>query len=156
MKKGRNTALAVVWVAALACSLPHDAEDSLKHITNGTMRVGVSTNSPWVAMSGDTIAGYEGAIVGELARELHSRIEARPGAESVLLEQLHDRKLEMVVGGLTSDSRWKRDVALTKRYHTDKQGKQHVLALPPGENGWLVRVEEYLHANEARLKAIPE
>ena len=148
--------ITVLCFAALGCSLPRDADDSLAHIQNGSMRVGVSNNPPWVATSGDTIAGYEGVIVGELARQLHSRIETHPGAESVLLEQLHDRKLDVVVGGLTSDSRWKRDVALTKGYHKDREGKEHVLALPPGENRWLVRVEEYLHDNEPRLKAIPE
>ena len=156
MKPGRNSAFAALCVAAIGCSLPHDAEDSLSHIKNGSMRVGVSTNPPWVATAGDTISGYEGTIVGELAHQLHSRIEAHPGAESVLLQQLHDRKLDMVVGGITSDSRWKKDVALTRAYHKDRGGKQHVLALPPGENAWLVRVEEYLHDNEARLKAIPE
>lgn len=156
MKPDRNSVLIALCVAAIGCSLPHDADDSLAHIKNGSMRVGVSINVPWAATSGDSIVGYEGTIVSELARQLHSRVEAHPGAESVLLQQLHDRKLDMVVGGITSDSRWKKDVALTKAYHKDREGKQHVLALPPGENGWLVRVEEYLHDNEARLKAVPE
>ena len=146
----------VIALSFTACDLPHDAEGTLSHVQNGSLRVGVSDNEPWVAVAGDTISGYEGVIVGELARQLHSRIEAHPGAESVLLEELKDRKLDLVVGGLTDDSRWKKELALTKPYHTDREGKKHVLALPPGENDWLVRVEEYLHDNEARLKAIPE
>jgi polar amino acid transport system substrate-binding protein len=152
-----NTAfLITVALAAIGCGIPRDADDSLSRIQNGSMRVGVSSNPPWVAVSGDTIAGYEGTMLAELARQLQSRIETRVGAESVLLEALHDRKLDVVVGGLTADSRWKKDVALTRPYHKDKEGKEHVLALPPGENRWLVRVEEYLHDNEARLKGIPE
>jgi len=148
--------LAALCIAAIGCSLPRDADDSLSRIENGSMRVGVSPNPPWVAISGDTLAGYEATILSELSHQLHSRIEMHPGAESVLLQPLHDRKLDIVVGGLTSDSRWKADVALTKGYHKDSEGKQHVLALPPGENRWLVRVEEYLHDNDARLRAIPK
>ena len=156
MNSAYRRCLATVSVVALGCNLPRDADNSLSRIENGSMRVGVSANPPWVAISGDTLAGYEGTMVRDLARQLHSRVEVHPGAESVLLQQLHDRKLDVVVGGLTSDSRWKADVALTRGYHKDKEGKEHVLALPPGENRWLVRVEEYLHDNDARLSAIPE
>jgi polar amino acid transport system substrate-binding protein len=147
---------AALCVLALGCDLPLDAEGTFDRVHNGEMRVGVSSNDPWINVIGDSVSGYEGTMVAELAGELHSRITVHPGAESVLLEELHDRKLDLVIGGLTSDSRWKKDVALTRPYHTDRQGKKHVLALPLGENQWLVRVEEYLHDNEARLKAIPE
>jgi polar amino acid transport system substrate-binding protein len=156
MTSRQTSFLVGLSLAVLGCSLPRDTEHTLAHIENGSMRVGVSSNPPWVAASGDSITGYEGTMVSDLARQLHSRVEAFPGAESVLLEELHDRKLDVVVGGLTSDSRWKKDVALTRPYHKDKEGKEHVLALPPGENRWLVRVERYLHDNDARLKAIPE
>jgi polar amino acid transport system substrate-binding protein len=142
--------------AILACNFPHDADGTLSRINNGVMRVGVSGNEPWTAFSGDSISGYEASIVGDLARQMHASIEVHSGAESTVLQQLHERKLDLVIGGLSNDSPWKQKIALTRPYHTDKDGKQHVLALPPGENSWLVRVEEYLHENELRLKAIPE
>jgi len=120
------------------------------------MRVGVSADSPWVVQSGGAVGGYEARMVVELADQLHSRIETYPGSESELLEKLHKQNLDIVIGGLTDDSPWKKSLALTRPYHEDKEGKKHVLALPPGENAWLLRVERYLHENEQRLKAIPE
>lgn len=145
-----------LFLISFGCGLPRDSEGTLHRVRNGTMRVGVSSNAPWVMAVDSGFSGYEATMVGELARDLNSRIEVHSGAESVLLEDLHNRKLDVVVGGLTADSRWKKDVALTTPYHTDREGKKHVLALPLGENQWLVRVEEYLRDNEARLKAIPE
>jgi ABC-type amino acid transport substrate-binding protein len=147
---------AALAVACLACDLPHDPDGTLERVQNGVLRVGVAANAPWIALDGTRPTGYEGAMLQDLAGQLHSSIELHPGAESVLLEELRDRKLDLVAGGLTADSPWKRDVAMTNPYHKDRQGKQHVLAVAPGENRWLVRVDRYLHDNERRLEAIPE
>ena len=120
------------------------------------MRVGVSADSPWVVNSGTAVAGYEARMMVELATQLNSRIETEAGSESELLEKLHKQHLDIVIGGLTDGSPWKKALALTRPYHEDREGKKHVLALPPGENDWLLRVERYLHENEQRLKTIPE
>ncbi|HEY4670468.1 MAG TPA: transporter substrate-binding domain-containing protein [Gemmatimonadaceae bacterium] len=139
-----------------ACGLPHDAEGTLPRVQNGVMRVGISADSPWVVQAGGSVSGYEAQIVTQLAAQLHSRIETHAGSESELLEKLHKQNLDIVIGGLTDDSPWKKSLALTRPYHEDREGKKHVLALPPGENAWLLTVERYLRDNEERLKAIPE
>jgi polar amino acid transport system substrate-binding protein len=142
-----------IW---LGCSLPRDADGTLDRVKNGVIRIGVAPNGPWVGLSGGQLSGYEGTIAAELAKQLNASLQVHPGAESTLLEQLHERKLDLVIGGLTADSPWKQQVAMTTPYHRDKGGKDHVLALAPGENKWLVRVDRYIHDNEQRLKAIPE
>ena len=141
---------------ALACGLPRDADGALDKIRDGTLRVGIAENPPWVVVSGPAVSGIEPLITADLARRLNARVKTVYGSETLLLESLHRRELDIVVGGFTEDSPWQRDVAFTKPYHEDRQKRKHVLALPPGENAWLMQVETYLHDNEARLKALPE
>jgi polar amino acid transport system substrate-binding protein len=151
-----TTIAAIVAVTLLSCSLPRDADGTLQHVQNGALRLGVADDSPWVVVQNRNASGYEPTMVSELAGQLHARIETTHGSEAQLLEKLHDRKLDIVIGGFTSDSPWKTQVAFTKPYHKDASGKDHVLALPPGENAWLVRVEQFLHENEQKLAAIPQ
>jgi ABC-type amino acid transport substrate-binding protein len=150
----RTSLLAFFLVAA--CGLPKDADGALDKIRNGTLRVGIAQNPPWVVVTGAEVSGIEPQLVADLARQLNSRVKNVYGSETLLLEGLHRRELDVVIGGFTADSPWKRDVALTKPYHEDRNKRQHVLALPPGENAWLMQVEKFLHDNEAKLKALPE
>jgi polar amino acid transport system substrate-binding protein len=143
-------------LGAVACGLPRDADHTLDHITGGTMRVGVVDHAPWARASEHDVAGIEPSLVADLARELHARPQWRRGAESELLRALHDRELDIVVGGLTADSPWRTEVALTRPYEGGSDAK-HVLAVAPGENAWLLRVERYLEthgeATVARMSA---
>ena len=146
----------VVLALFSACGIPRDSDGALKRIQNGTLRVGVADDPPWVIVQDSSVSGIEPTLVTELARELNAKIETVHGSETRLLEGLHRRELDIVIGGFTQDSPWKRDVAFTRPYHDDKDGRKHVLALPPGENGLLMRVEQFLHDNETRLKGLPE
>jgi ABC-type amino acid transport substrate-binding protein len=140
----------------LGCGIPRDSDGALKRIQNGTLRVGVADDPPWVVVQDTSVSGIEPTLVTELARQLNARVETVHGSETRLLEGLHRRELDIVIGGFTQDSPWKRDVAFTRSYHDDKDGRKHVFALAPGENGLLMRVEQFLHQNESRLKGLPE
>jgi ABC-type amino acid transport substrate-binding protein len=118
----------------------------MDHIQGGVVRVGVVEHPPWAVASARGVSGVEPTLVADLARQLHARPAWRLGAESELLEALHDRKLDIVVGGLTSDSPWKSEVALTRPYEGGDDAK-HVLAVAPGENAWLMHVERYLETH---------
>jgi polar amino acid transport system substrate-binding protein len=144
------------FVLAAGCGLPRDADGSLEKIRNGTLRVGLAQSPPWVVVNGNEVTGIEPLLVADLARQLNSKIKPVYGSESLLLKSLHRGELDIVVGGFTEGSPWKREVAFTKPYHEDSHKEKHVIALPPGENAWLMHVETYLHQNEAKLQAIPE
>jgi ABC-type amino acid transport substrate-binding protein len=139
-----------------SCGLPRDADGALSHIQHGVIRVGVADNPPWVAVADTDASGIEPTMIAELAGALQAKIKTVHGSETRLMESLHRRELDVVIGGFTDDSPWKKEIALTTPYHEDRQGRKHVLALPPGENRWLMRVEKYLHENDARLRALPE
>jgi polar amino acid transport system substrate-binding protein len=74
---------------------------------------------PWVTDSAGQVRGLEGALVAELARELGATPEWVRGPESPLLEALHRRELDLVIGGFTDDTPWRDRVALTASYYTD-------------------------------------
>ncbi|HUQ98850.1 MAG TPA: transporter substrate-binding domain-containing protein, partial [Gemmatimonadaceae bacterium] len=98
---------------ATACGLPKDADGALDKIRNGTLRVGIAANPPWVVVNGAEVSGVEPQLVTDLARQLNAQIKNVYGSETLLLEGLHRRELDVVIGGFTADSPWKREVALT-------------------------------------------
>ena len=210
---------------SFACGLPRDADGTLRRVTGGTMRVGVVEHPPWTKLTpGGGAGGLEAALMAELARELGARVEWVRGPESSLLEALQLRELDVVIGGFTDATPWKKQVAFTKPFYTDtivvgqppgmppvrtlerrpvavKAGEptaayvrkkggipmpvpdlghvvgllaaptwqlawyglvpagitlheaRHVIAAPPGENAWLVRIEQAIRQRKA---VIPE
>jgi polar amino acid transport system substrate-binding protein len=138
-------------ILAVACDLPRDSDGTLDRIRGGTMRVGFVVDTPWTTDSAGAVGGIESGIVRSLARELNSRVSWVRGNEHELLTALQDRELDLVIGGLNDRSPWSKQVAFTRPYYTDTvrivaapREQRHVLATSPGENAWLVRVEEML------------
>lgn len=147
----------VTLTAAAACSgpLPYDPDGSLDRITGGTVRVGVSENPPWTEIDDDGVSGREVDLVTGFATEHDATVEWTPGAESQLVEAMSDEQLDVVIGGLTADSPWQSEVALTREYTEDVTADgdtiRRVTAAPLGENALLVALETYLaHTGEAR------
>ena len=218
--------LVVAGVGAGCDQLPRDAGGTLKRVRGGTMRVGVVEHPPWTTLTpGGGAGGLEGALMAELARELGARVQWVRGPESSLLEALRLRELDVVIGGFTDATPWKKEVAFTKPFYTDtivvgqppgmaplrkldrqmvsvqageptasyvrKRGgvpiqvpelghalglvaaptwqlewyglqpagvtlheARHVIAAPPGENAWLMRIEEAIRARKAVIPAL--
>jgi polar amino acid transport system substrate-binding protein len=119
------------------------------------MRVGLVVDTPWVTDSANGAGGVEGRLAHVIADELEARIEWHHGGESRLLERLHRRELDLVIAGLTADSPWARKVALSRPYHRDTEGREHVVAVAPGENAFLVRVERILRRQRSRVPVMP-
>ena len=143
--------LALVTVLASGCgsSFPKDTDGSLDRITGGALRVGVSENPPWTEVSDDGgVTGREVDLVAGFAQQQDADLEWTPGAESELIMAMARGDLDVVVGGLTSDSPWEKEVALTRSYAQevtpDGDTEQMVMATPLGENALLVALETYL------------
>jgi polar amino acid transport system substrate-binding protein len=138
-------------LAVTACDLPRDSDGTLDRIHDGTMRVGVVVDTPWTTDSSGVAGGIEGGIVQSLARSLNARVSWKRGQQDYLLTSLQHREIDLVIGGLTADSPWSKQVAFTRPYFTDtvevagsSKPRQHVLAASPGENAWLMRIEQLL------------
>jgi polar amino acid transport system substrate-binding protein len=105
----------------LGCDFPHDQRGTLQHIASERrIRVGLVENKPWVARSpnGDP-SGVEVELVKSFAAELGAAPEWRWENEADAMEALIDRELDIVLGGLTEQTRWKDEVGLSSSYFTD-------------------------------------
>jgi len=133
---------------------PRDPQDTTDNARRGTVRVGVTENPPWTILRGGP-CGPEPALAMEFARTLGSKVRWERGSESVLLERLEKFELDIVIAGLTTETPWKSRIGTTIPYltaDTDADGRpeEHIMAVPPGENGWLSRLDRFLHASKRR------
>lgn len=119
---------AVLLLSAAACSFPRDADGTTDRVRNGTLRVGVVVDTPWVTDSAGTVGGVEVGLVNELARGLHATPRWVRGSEPALMESLKGREVDLVIGGVTAKVPWAREVAFTRPYYTDTL----VIGAPPG------------------------
>ena len=118
-------ALLVLSLPLPACQWPRDAEGTLDRVTGGTLRVGLVEAEPWVVLDDDEPDGVEVRLVEELAGRLDTEVEWVQGSESALMDALHVRAVDLVVGGLDSSAPW-HPASLTRHYLTTTP----VLAVP--------------------------
>jgi polar amino acid transport system substrate-binding protein len=145
--------LSITFVCLLAAgcglTIPADPEKTLERVTGSTMRVGVSPNPPWTDISeAGEPSGSEVDLVREFAGTLQAQVEWVVGGEQPLIAALERGELELVIGGLTSDTPWTEKAAITKPYAEtrDPEGKRKklVMAAPMGENEFLLTLEKFL------------
>jgi polar amino acid transport system substrate-binding protein len=120
-----------VGLALLAgCQYPRDPQGTLDQVEGGTMRVGVIDDPPWASLAPDgEPRGVEPELVRQFAAELDAEIEWIEGPAADLVEAMRGFQIDLLIGGLTRDSRYSNDVALTRPYvDTEIQ-----FATPPGE-----------------------
>jgi polar amino acid transport system substrate-binding protein len=111
--------VAVALALILAgCGIPRDPEGTLERVDGGVMRVGVTEAPPWVELSAQEPDGIEVRLVEQFAEELDARIEWVEGSEQELFGALKERDLDLVIGGLTSDTPWSAEAAVTHPYLT--------------------------------------
>jgi ABC-type amino acid transport substrate-binding protein len=154
----RLLALAVLALAGAlaACELPRDPRHTLAQVRSRPLRVGVAEAPPWVTRdaSGEP-SGLEVEVVRELAAALGTTVDWRWADPERRLQELHEHRLDLVVAGLTTETPWKKRLGLTRPYFVEPGSppREHVLAVPPGENAWLLHVERALQDRKARVAA---
>ena len=160
MNRLRRAAVVALAVATAGCQVPRDVEGTLDRVEGGgTLRVGVSEHEPYVSLDRPEPGGVEVRLLEDFARGLRARIEFVRGGEEELVGELREGELDVVVGGITKRSPWKKEVAPTRPYATthetvgDKQQTdRHVMLTRNGENALLVRLERYLLDREAPIR----
>jgi polar amino acid transport system substrate-binding protein len=110
-------ALLMAVLAAAGCQYPRDPDGTLNRVEGGVMRVGVTESDPWVRLDGDRpTGGAEVELARRFARDLGARIEWVPGSEEALVDAAKEGQVDLILAGLTTKSRWKKDVAFTRPY----------------------------------------
>jgi polar amino acid transport system substrate-binding protein len=102
---------------AAGCQYPRDPDGTLNRVEGGVMRVGVTAADPWVLLEGDEPSGgVEVELARRFARDVGARIEWVHGSEEELVDAAKEGQVDLILAGLTSKSRWKKDVAFTRPY----------------------------------------
>jgi polar amino acid transport system substrate-binding protein len=123
--------LLLVAIAVAGCQYPRDPDGTLNRVEDGVMRVGVTEADPWVVLEGDRpVGGAEVELARRFARDVGARIEWVQGSEEELVDAAKEGQIDLILGGLTSKSRWKKDVAFTRPYVETRT----VVGVPAGES----------------------
>ena len=145
----------LVLTLVAGCHFPDDPNGTLDRVQNGRLRAGLSAREPWSRVVAGKPAGPEAELVEQLAAELNAQVDWTVGSETDLMTGLRQGNLDLAIGGFTDDTPWKDRVALTRPYlkldangHTEK----HVIVIAPGENRWLMRVEQFLAGKGDRVR----
>jgi polar amino acid transport system substrate-binding protein len=112
----RRLAVCLALLGFVACDIPRDPDGTLERVSRGTLRVGITENDPWVIVDGDP-TGVEVTLVEGFAEQLESEVEWVVGNEADLIGALERRELDLVIGGITSDTPWAQQAAITAQYH---------------------------------------
>ena len=112
-----TVALLLAALVAPACQYPRDPDGTLDRVEGGVMRVGVTESDPWVLLDGEEPeGGAEVELARRFARDVGARIAWVQGSEEELVDAAKEGQVDLILGGLTSKSRWKKDVAFTRPY----------------------------------------
>jgi polar amino acid transport system substrate-binding protein len=153
-------AIATAALALAACQFPRDVEGTLDRVRDGgTLRVGVSESEPYVVLDGRRPSGVEVRLLEDFARRLGARVRYVRGGEESLVEQLAEGELDVVAGGITARSPWKKEAAPTRPFATTHERvadkdvtDRHVMLTRNGENAFLVELERYLLARKDQIR----
>jgi len=80
------------------------------------VRVGLVEHPPWVVRTSGEPAGVEVDLVRNFASELATTTEWHWGGEQEQMEALERFQLDLVIGGLTDQTPWRKYVGLTSSY----------------------------------------
>jgi polar amino acid transport system substrate-binding protein len=142
-------ALLVLPFSRGAGGFPRDPEGTSDRVHGGTLRVGLVENRPWVVRENDAPGGIEGDLVRKLAQELGAKPEWHWSGEQAHMEALERFELDLVVGGITKQTPWKKTVGLTDTFF-----EKHVWATAPGENAFIKLLDEFLSRHRAEITSI--
>lgn len=147
-RPARALALALLSVSVLtACaSVPADPQGTLERVTGGTLHAGASPSAGLVTDAEGRPTGPLVDLVEGFADDIDADVEWTVGSEEDLVNGLESGDLEVVAGGMTSDTPWMDRAGMTRGYPgiAGADGREIVLFVPLGENALLSALETYL------------
>ncbi len=140
----RSIVVLCALVLLCGCGIPRDPEGTLERASGGTLLAGMIPHEPWASAAGSTPEGIEVELIEAFAAEIGAEVQWFEGAESELFEALHEGRLDLVVGGIVSDSPFQKDAALTHPYLVMRTvvGFPHESGDDPNIQGREVAVQE--------------
>lgn len=142
----RRPWLLIALLALCACGpYPRDPEDTLEDVRGGILRVGAVEGPQVMQRSDGGAVGPEAELVEGFARSIDARVEWTWLAPEEALERLERFELHLVAAGLKKGSPWGGRIGMSRPWRGSGDTAR-VLAVPPGENGFLVALDRFIEA----------
>jgi len=137
---------AVLLLTGCGIRVPTDPGGSLDRVQGTVLRAGASLEPGLVEIDGRDVSGPLAALVADFARTQDAEVDWTVGSEESLVVALEEGRLDVVVGGMTSDTPWADRVGVSRGYRgiTGADGRELVLLVPLGENRLLSALETFL------------
>ncbi|PVE23333.1 hypothetical protein DC522_16490 [Microvirga sp. KLBC 81] len=126
------------------CDLPRDPEETLEAVRGQELRVGV--------LKFGENAEKDRPIVERLAASLEAKLVYVEGDAHALFEDLKRGHLHLVIGGVPETTPFEKELGLSKPVgplHGAREEEDRVIAVRPGENAFLLRVNQAIEAAKA-------
>ncbi|KKX99476.1 hypothetical protein AAY78_01785 [Microbacterium sp. Ag1] len=127
-------------------TVPADPDGTLSTVSGGELRVGTAPDGDLVHVDGGAPSGSIVDLVDEFASSIDAETDWTVASEETLVSMLEDGELDLIAGGITSDTPWV-DKAGVSRGYTQIQGangREIVMLVPLGENAFLTKLETFL------------
>jgi hypothetical protein len=134
----------LIGSALAGCDLPRDPEETLEMVRGQELRVGV------LKFHGNS--EKDRPVVERLATSLGSKPVYVEGDAHMLFEDLKRGNLHLVIGGVPESTPFKAELGLSKPVgplHGAHEEENRVVAVRPGENAFLLKVNEAIEAVRA-------
>lgn len=138
---------------------PKDTHQTLQHVqSRGVLRIGAIEQAPWAYRDEGVAKGIEIKLAMAFARSLGAEPQVEFLSEADATEYLRQHQIDLMVGGLTNASPRKDELGLTRKYFQtgNEQKYEHVMAVPKGENRFLVRLETFLKQKQNHIQQLWE
>jgi polar amino acid transport system substrate-binding protein len=133
-----------VGLILAGCDLPHDPEETLETVQGRELKVGV--------LKFGENAEKDRPIIEGLAASLDAKLTYVEGDAHVLFEDLKRGHLHLVIGGVPESTPFGKELGLSKPVgplHGAREAEKRVLAVRPGENAFLLRVNRAIESAKA-------
>lgn len=138
----------LITVLLLSCDrYPQDPNNTLNKIQGAEIYVGLIENPPFVRYSQGDTAGIEVDLIQDFAKLYQSEVLWVTGSEGVLMDKLRHYELHLVIGGLEKATPYTKRIGITRPYFRD-----FIMAIPQGENAFLIELEKFLKARQLQIK----
>ena len=99
---------------------PKDPGNTLKTVTNGTLRAGIAEAGKWASLENDSAAGIEPELLRKYAQSINAEIEWTPASQDQLIKLLHEDEIDIAIGGFVKKSPFKKEAGWTRPHQTEK------------------------------------
>lgn len=140
--------LAALSLAGCGMTIPSDPDGTLDSVRGDDLRVGVAPDGELVEVSVGDPTGSVIDLVDGFADSIDATPEWTVATEETLVRMLEQGDLDLIAGGITSDTPWLDKAGVSRGYTgiEGADGRTLVMLVPLGENAFLSELERYLDA----------